>query len=149
MERPSWDEYFMKITRVVAERSTCMRRRVGAILVREKHILATGYNGAPRGLRHCSEVGCLRERKGVPSGERHELCRGLHAEMNVLLQAALHGIPIAGSTLYSTTYPCSLCAKMLINGEIVRIVAAGDYPDEMAKQMLKEARIKVHVMKEK
>jgi dCMP deaminase len=117
--------------------------------VREKHILATGYNGAPRGLRHCSEVGCLRERKGVPSGERHELCRGLHAEMNVLLQAALHGIPIAGSTLYSTTYPCSLCAKMLINGEIVRIVAAGDYPDEMAKQMLKEARIKVHVMKEK
>jgi dCMP deaminase len=149
MKRPSWDEYFMKITRVVAERSTCMRRRVGAILVREKHILATGYNGAPRGLRHCSEVGCLRERKGVPSGERHELCRGLHAEMNVLLQAALHGIPIAGSTLYSTTYPCSLCAKMLINGEIVRIVAAGDYPDEMAKQMLKEARIKVHLMKEK
>ena len=145
MTRPSWDEYFMKITRTVTERSTCLRRHVGAVLVRDKRILATGYNGAPRGLKHCTEVGCLRERSGVPSGERHELCRGLHAEMNALLQAASHGIRIEGGTLYSTTYPCSLCAKMLINGGIVRVVAAEDYPDEMAKQMLEEAGVVVDV----
>ena len=141
MARPTWDEYFMKITRTVAERSTCLRRHVGAILVRDKRILATGYNGAPRGLKHCAEVGCLRESKQVPSGERHELCRGLHAEMNALLQAATHGIRIEGSTLYSTTYPCSLCAKMLINGGIKRVVAGEDYPDEMAKQMLLDAGV--------
>ena len=128
MSRPSWDEYFMKITRTVTERSTCLRRQVGAVIVRDKRILATGYNGAPRGLKHCSEVGCLREREGVPSGERHELCRGLHAEQNALLQAASHGIRIEGSTLYSTTYPCSLCAKMLINGGIVRVVTSEDIP---------------------
>ncbi len=141
MARPTWDEYFMKITSTVAERSTCLRRHVGAILVRDKRILATGYNGAPRGLKHCSEVGCLRESKQVPSGERHELCRGLHAEMNTLLQAASHGIRIEGSTLYSTTYPCSLCAKMLINGGIEHVVAGEDYPDEMAKQMLLDAGV--------
>ena len=146
MTRPTWDQYFMKITHTVAERSTCLRRHVGATLVRDKRILATGYNGAPRGLRHCEEVGCLRERKGVPSGERHELCRGLHAEQNVLLQAASHGIRIGGSTVYSTTFPCSLCAKMLINGGIVRIVTVQDYPDEMAKEMLSEAGIEVAVL---
>ena len=143
MSRPSWDAYFMKITHTVAERSTCLRRHVGAILVRDKRILATGYNGAPRGLPHCSETGCLREKTGVPSGERHELCRGLHAEQNALLQAASHGISIEGSTLYTTTYPCSLCAKMLINGGIVRIVAASDYPDDMAKEMLGQAGVMV------
>ncbi len=146
MPRPSWDEYCMKITHTVAERSTCLRRHVGAILVREKRILATGYNGSPRGLRHCEEVGCLREKNGVPSGERHELCRGLHAEQNALLQAASHGMSIEGSTLYSTTYPCSLCAKMLINGGINRVVAGGDYPDEMAKEMLEEAGIEVTIL---
>ena len=146
MERPTWDDYFMKITQTVTERSTCLRRHVGAVLVLDKHILATGYNGSPRGLKHCSEVGCLRERKGVPSGERHELCRGLHAEMNALLQAASHGIRIEGATLYSTTYPCSLCAKMLINGGIVRIVAAEDYPDALAKEMLDEAKVEVVVL---
>jgi dCMP deaminase len=145
MTRPTWDDYFMKITRTVAERSTCLRRHVGAVLVRDKRILATGYNGAPRGLKHCEEVGCLRESRNVPSGERHELCRGLHAEQNVILQAASHGIRIEGSTLYSTTYPCSLCAKMLINGGIVRIVAAEDYPDELARDMLAEAGIEVVV----
>jgi len=145
MSRPTWDEYFMKITRTVAERSTCLRRHVGAVLVRDKRILATGYNGAPRGLAHCAEVGCLREKEGVPSGERHELCRGLHAEQNALLQAASHGICIEGSTLYSTTYPCSLCAKMLINGGIVHIVAAEDYPDAMAKEMLTQAGIEVEI----
>ena len=148
MSRPTWDEYFMKITQTVMERSTCLRRQVGAVLVRDKRILATGYNGAPKGLPHCSEVGCLREQMGVPSGERHELCRGLHAEQNVLLQAASHGIRIEGSTLYSTVYPCSLCAKMLINGGIVRVVAAEDYPDEMAKQMFEQAGITVDIFKE-
>ena len=146
MERPTWDEYFMKITQTVAERSTCLRRHVGALLVLDKHILSTGYNGSPKGLRHCSEVGCLRERQNIPSGERHEMCRGLHAEMNALLQAASHGIRIEGSTLYSTTYPCSLCAKMLINGGIVRIVAAQDYPDALAKEMLEEAKIEVVIL---
>ncbi len=146
MTRPTWDEYFMKITRTVAERSTCLRRHVGGILVRDKRILATGYNGTPRGLKHCEEVGCLREKNGVPSGERHELCRGLHGEQNALLQAASHGTSIEGSTLYSTTYPCSLCAKMLINGGIVRVVAGEDYPDEMAKEMLEEAGIVVDIL---
>lgn len=142
-ERPSWDEYFMRITHEVARRGTCLRRQVGAILVLDKRILTTGYNGAPSGLKHCSEVGCLREKYDVPSGERHELCRGLHAEMNALLQAAHHGISIAGATLYSTHMPCSLCSKMLINGGIKRIVAADDYPDELAAKMLDEAGIKV------
>jgi dCMP deaminase len=148
MDRPTWDEYFMKITRTVAERSTCLRRHVGAVLVLDKRILSTGYNGSPKGLRHCSEAGCLRERNNVPSGERHELCRGLHAEMNALIQAANHGVRIEGATLYSTTYPCSLCAKMLINGGIARIVAAQDYPDALAKEMLDEARIEVVVLPE-
>ena len=113
--------------------------------MREKRILTTGYNGAPRGLPHCSEVGCLREKEEVPSGERHELCRGLHAEMNALLQAAVHGIRIEGATLYSTTFPCSLCAKMLINGGITRIVCTQDYPDSLAKEMLAQAGIQVDV----
>ena len=121
-ERPSWDEYFMRIAAEVARRSTCLRRNVGAVLVMEKRILATGYNGAPRGLPHCAETGCLRELRNVPSGERHELCRGLHAEMNALLQAAAYGIRIFGATLYSTNFPCSLCTKMLINCGVRRIV---------------------------
>ena len=146
MTRPTWDEYFMKITRTVAERSTCLRRHVGAVLVRDKRILATGYNGAPRGLAHCAEVGCLREKEKVPSGERHELCRGLHAEQNVLLQAASHGIRIEGSVLYATTYPCSLCAKMLINGGITRIVVAEDYPDALARALFAEAGIDVEIL---
>ena len=135
----------MRITEEVAQRATCLRRQVGAILVRDKRILTTGYNGAPRGLPHCSEVGCLREKEGVPSGERHELCRGLHAEMNALLQAAAHGIRIEEATLYSTTYPCSLCAKMLINCGIRRIVCTRDYPDRLAKKMLQQADIEVVV----
>ena len=147
MARPSWDEYFMRITREVEERSTCLRRHVGAVLVLERRILATGYNGAPSGLRHCEEVGCLREARGVASGERHELCRGLHAEMNVLIQAALHGIPVRGATLYCTATPCSLCAKMLINAHIVRIVAAETYPDAMAREMLQHAGIRVEAVK--
>ncbi|OHB91545.1 MAG: cytidine deaminase [Planctomycetes bacterium RIFCSPHIGHO2_12_FULL_51_37] len=144
--RPSWDEYFLKITREVAQRSTCLRRQVGATLVLDKRILATGYNGAPKGMVHCTEIGCLRDKLGIPSGERQELCRGLHAEMNALLQAANYGTPIEGATLYSTNHPCVLCAKMLINCGIKRIVAISDYPDWLAKEMLQEAGIKVEIM---
>lgn len=131
----------MDITRVVAERSTCLRRKVGATLVKEKRLLTTGYNGAPRGLAHCSEVGCLREAYGVPSGERHELCRGTHAEQNAIVQAALYGVAIEGATLYCTHRPCSACVKMIINAGIVRIVFEQDYPDQLASQLLKESGI--------
>ena len=141
MARPTWDVYFMRITREVSQRSTCLRRKVGAVLVRDRRILATGYNGAPSGLEHCEKVGCLRQLQNVPSGERHELCRGLHAEMNALIQAALFGISTANSTLYTTAQPCSLCAKMLINAGVKRIVMLDDYPDELSKQMLSEASI--------
>ena len=146
MTRPSWDEYFLGISKQVATRSTCLRRQVGAILVRDKRILATGYNGAPRGIKHCEEVGCLRTQQKVPSGERQELCRALHAEMNAFLQAADFGVPTEGSTLYATVYPCSLCAKMAINAGVKRIVVLGDYPDGLAKDILKEAGIIVDVV---
>lgn len=141
MSRPSWSEYFMTITRGVAERSTCLRRHVGAILVKDKRILATGYNGAPAGLKHCDEVGCLREDKSIPSGERHELCRGLHAEQNVIIQSACHGVSIAGSTLYCTNKPCAICTKMIINAGIKKIFFEEGYNDPLADQMLKEAGI--------
>ncbi len=145
-ERPSWDEYFMTITHEVAKRSTCLRRQIGAVLVMDKRILATGYNGVPSGITHCSERGCLRAAHNVPSGERHELCRGLHAEMNALLQSAQYGIKVQGATLYCTNCPCILCTKMLINGGIVRIVAETDYPDQLAKEMLAEAGIQVDLV---
>ena len=142
--RPSWDEYFQEICQVVAKRSTCLRRQVGAILVRDKRILTTGYNGAPRGLRHCAELGgCYREQMGVPSGQRHELCRALHAEQNAIIQAAVHGIQVTGSVLYVTTFPCSLCAKMLINAGVIRVIYRGDYPDELALEMFEEAGVEV------
>jgi len=143
-ERPSYDEYFMEMAHVVAKRSTCLRRKVGAILVKDKHILSTGYNGAPKGLRHCSEVGCLREKLNVPPGERHELCRGLHAEQNVIIQAAVFGISIKDSVLYCTNTPCVVCVKMLINAGVKEIVFSGDYPDDLAKKMLSESNIKVN-----
>ena len=141
--RPAWDDYFMEITRLVATRSTCLRRRVGALLVRDKRILSTGYNGAPRGLRHCLEIGCLRERLGIPSGERHELCRALHAEQNAIIQAAFHGIRIQGATLYCTNLPCVICTKMIINAGIREIIYGGGYADELSREMLKEARIPI------
>lgn len=140
-ERLSWDDYFMEIAEVAMKRSTCLRRWVGAVAVRDKRVLATGYNGAPSGLAHCKDVGCLREKLGVPSGQQHELCRGLHAEQNVIIQAALHGVSIAGSTLYVTVQPCVLCAKMIINAGIKEVVFQGDYPDELALSMLDEAGI--------
>ena len=143
MPRPSWDEYFMEITKLVATRSTCLRRKVGAIFVRDKRILTTGYNGAPEGLRHCEEVGCLREKLKIPSGERHELCRGVHAEQNAIVQAAISGVNLEGATLYSTTYPCILCSKLIINARIKRVVYLEGYPDQLAKEMLEEAGIVV------
>ncbi len=141
-ERPSWDAYFMKIAREVSTRSTCLRRQTGAVLVLEKRILTTGYNGVPAGLKHCSEVGCLREKLSVASGERHELCRGLHAEQNALIQAAIYGVSVKGATLYSTHFPCSLCAKMLINSFVKRIVYEDDYPDELSRSLLSEANVR-------
>jgi dCMP deaminase len=141
MPRPSWDEYFMDITRLVATRSTCMRRQVGAILVKERNILATGYNGVPSGISHCDATGCLRERLHVPSGERHELCRGLHAEQNAIVQAARHGINIDGATLYCTTMPCIICTKMIINAGIRAIVYGEGYADELAREMINESSI--------
>jgi len=143
MMRPTWDEYFMAITRTVSERSTCLRRRVGAVVILDKRILTTGYNGAPTGLSHCLDIGCLREQQGVPSGERHELCRGLHAEQNAIIQAALSGVPIRGGTIYTTHFPCVLCAKMLINAGIKRVVYADGYPDLLSRELLAEAGLLV------
>lgn len=143
MPRPTWDQYFIDITHLVATRSTCLRRQVGALLVKDRNILATGYNGTPSGITHCDDVGCLRERLKVPSGERHELCRGLHAEQNAIIQAARHGVNIDGATLYCTTMPCIICTKMLINAGIKRIVFEEGYADELAREMVAEARIGV------
>jgi dCMP deaminase len=143
MERPAWEDYFMEITRLVSSRSTCRRRRVGAILVKDKRILASGYNGAPSGLPHCLEVGCLRELNRIPSGERHELCRGLHAEQNVIIQAARDGISIQGATLYCTTMPCTICAKMIINAGISTVYFEEGYDDELAQELLGDGGVKL------
>ncbi|OIN97646.1 cytidine deaminase [Candidatus Desantisbacteria bacterium CG_4_10_14_0_8_um_filter_48_22] len=142
-KRLSWDEYFMKIAELVAQRSTCLRRQVGCVIVRDKRMLTTGYNGAPRGLKHCSETGCLRNKLKIPSGERQELCRALHSEQNAIIQAALTGISLNGSVLYCTHQPCVACAKMLINAGIKKIVYKGEYPDKLALSILKEAEIKL------
>lgn len=141
--RPSWDEYFMKAAFLVSERSSCLRRKVGAVLVKDKQILATGYNGAPREIKHCDEAGCLRQELEVPSGQRHEICRGLHAEQNVILQAAYHGASTKESILYITNTPCSICAKMIINAGIKEVVVCADYPDKMAGEFLSQAGIEV------
>jgi len=133
----------MDITHLVAKRATCLRREVGAVLVKDKKILATGYNGAPSRIEHCLDIGCLREKQGIPSGERHELCRGLHAEQNAIIQAAYHGVEIRGATLYCTNHPCIICSKMVINAGIQRVVYEEGYADALAAQMLKESRIKI------
>ena len=140
-DRPSIDEYFLKIASVVAERSTCLRHHVGAVSVRDKHILTTGYNGAAAGLRDCLELGCLRDELGIPSGTRHEICRAIHAEQNVVIQAALHGVSLLGATIYCTHSPCVLCAKMLINARIARVVTYGTYADETFRDLFVEAGI--------
>lgn len=131
----------MNIAFMVSERSTCLRRKVGAVAVKDKRILATGYNGPPSGIRHCAEVGCLRSELNIPSGQRHEICRGLHAEQNVIIQSSLYGVPLEGSVLYCTNHPCVLCAKMLINCGVRHVYYAQSYPDELASAMLAEAGI--------
>ena len=145
LKRPNNDEYFLKIASVVAERSTCRRHHVGAVAVKNKHILATGYNGAPSGAKDCLEIGCLRDELGIPSGERHEICRGIHAEQNVIIQAGLHGVSLEGSTIYCTHTPCVLCAKMLVNAKIKRLVSFGSYNDRTFADLFREAGIEVDV----
>ena len=145
-KRPNWDEYFLAFACLAATRSTCLRRQVGAVIVRSQRLLTSGYNGAPSALAHCGEVGCLRAQSGVPSGERHELCRGAHAEQNAIVQAACHGVSIAAATLYTTHHPCSVCAKMIINAGVRRIVYKEGYPDELAGSLLVAAGIEcVHL----
>lgn len=143
--RPSWDSYFMDIARVVSSRATCLRRQVGAVIVLDRRLLTTGYNGVPTGFAHCREKGCVRAERDVPSGERHELCRGLHAEQNAIIQAALYGVKIAGSTLYCTHHPCVACAKMLVNAGIRRVVIAEEYPDDLARTVFGEAGAVVEI----
>ena len=147
LTRPDADEYFLKIAAVVAERATCRRHHIGAVAVKDKHILTTGYNGAPAGLKDCLELGCLRDELKIPSGQRHETCRGIHAEQNVIIQAALHGVSLEGSTIYCTHTPCVLCAKMLVNARIKRFVSFGKYNDDAFIDMFREAGIEVDIKK--
>lgn len=144
--RPSWDEYFAKLATQVSSRTTCLRRAVGAVIVKDNRILATGYNGVPEGMAHCAEAGCLREKLNVPSGERQEICRGLHAEQNAIIQAARYGINISGARIYITTQPCITCAKMLVNAGIKEIIYANPYPDELSLGILDEAGIPYRVV---
>ncbi len=138
-ERPSWDNYFMQLAEVISGRSTCLRRQVGAVIVKDKQILSTGYNGSPSGLKHCAEVGCLRQQLGIPSGERTEICRAVHAEQNALIQAAKHGVALEGADIYTTVEPCVLCTKLLINAGIRRIIYQVPYPDSLARELSLEA----------
>ena len=141
--RLSIDDYFMEIASVVAKRSTCLRNRVGAVIAKEKRILSTGYNGAPSGLAHCLDIGCIRDKKNIKSGERHELCRAVHAEQNAIIQAALHGVSVENATLYCTHQPCILCAKMLINSKIKKVVFGRPYPDTTSLEFLGDANIEI------
>ena len=142
--RASWDEYFMEIAEIVKTRATCIRRQIGAVIVKDNRIITTGYNGAPSGLKHCTEMGgCYREKLGIPSGQRHELCRALHAEQNAIIQAANLGISTKDATIYVTLQPCVICAKMIINAGIIKVVYKGSYPDELSLNMLKEAGIQL------
>lgn len=146
MSRPSWDAYFLKMSMLVAERSTCLRRHVGAVLVRDRRVLATGYNGAPRGLKDCTELGCLRDELKIESGTRHELCRAIHAEQNAIIQAGLHGVAIGDSTLYCTHSPCYICAKMIINAGIRRVVSFTEYSDRNFPGIFAEAEVEFAVL---
>ncbi len=141
--RPDWDTYFMDMAKLAARRSSCLRRAVGAVLVKDRRVLSTGYNGVPSGVTHSEVAGCLREKLDVPSGERHELCRGLHAEQNAIIQAAFHGVSIRGSVLYCTNLPCIICAKMLINAGVERVVYAEGYADALTEEMLSEVGMRV------
>lgn len=142
-KRPSWQQYFMEMALLAAKRSTCLRRQVGAVLVRDNQVISTGYNGSPKGVRHCAEVGCLREQNGVPSGQQHELCRGVHAEQNAIIQAAINGSSTRGGTIYCTHQPCSICARLIINAEIKTVYCANTYPDALAEQLFEEAGVEL------
>lgn len=147
MDRPNWTEYFMEMAILTSKRSTCLRRQVGAVIVKDKHIISTGYNGAPKGLAHCEELGgCLREKLNVPSGQRHELCRALHAEQNAIIQAATLGQSIEGATIYITHQPCVICSKMIINAGIKEIIVKEGYPDQLAEEILEEAGLKITML---
>ncbi|MBQ3736256.1 MAG: cytidine/deoxycytidylate deaminase family protein [Candidatus Methanomethylophilaceae archaeon] len=141
MNRPDNDEYFMEMAQLVSTRSTCIRRHVGAVLVKDKRVLSTGYNGSPKGTEHCEVLGCIREQMKVPSGTRHELCRGVHAEQNAIIQAAYFGVSVKDSTIYTTTYPCSMCAKILINAGIKEVVYHEGYVDDLSKKLFAETNI--------
>ncbi len=141
MPRPSNDEYFMEMAKLVSTRSTCIRRKVGAVIVKEKRVLATGYNGSPRGTAHCEDLGCIRDQMKIPSGTRHELCRGVHAEQNAVAQAAYFGISIKDAAIYTTTFPCSMCAKILINAGIAEVVYSESYVDDLSKNLFAETNI--------
>ena len=143
--RPDFDEYVLKIASVVAERSTCRRHHMGAVAVRDKHILTTGYNGAPAGQKDCLELGCIRDEMNIASGEKQETCRAIHAEQNVIIQAALHGISLEGSTIYCTHTPCVLCAKMLVNARIKRFVSFRKYSDDRFMDLFREAGIEIDI----
>ena len=143
MDRPSNDEYFMEMAQLVSSRSTCLRRKVGAVIVKEKRVLSTGYNGSPKGTKHCEELGCIRVKLNVPSGTRHELCRGVHAEQNAVVQAAVFGVSVKDATIYTTTFPCSMCAKILINAGIKEIIYSEGYADDLSKDLLEEAGIEI------
>jgi dCMP deaminase len=147
MQRPSWTEYFMNIAELAKTRSTCLKRQVGSVIVKDKRILTTGYNGAPRGCSHCGDVGCLR--KDVPSGTKHEICAAVHAEQNAIVQAAYSGVSIQEATIYTTTQPCSLCAKIIINAGIREVVYKGSYPDELSFKLLREAGVKLKQYEER
>ena len=148
-KRPSLDNYFMELAHTVAKRSTCLRHNMGAVLVKEKHILSTGYNGAPKGLAHCRTIDCVRAKQNIPSGQRHELCRGAHAEANAIIQAAYHGTSTANSIMYSTHQPCALCAKLIINAGIREVVYTSSYNDALSRDLLKSAGVKLrHVLTE-
>jgi len=142
-KRPSWEEYFLELADLVASRSTCLRRQVGAVLVKKERIIATGYNGAPRGLGHCLEIGCLRETMQIPSGQRYELCRGVHAEQNAIINAANYGVATQDAVLYCTNQPCTICSRMIINAGIIKVVHRGNFEDQLAVQFLHEAGIEI------
>lgn len=146
-KRPSLDEYFMKMAHLAATRSTCLRRKVGAVIVKDKRVLSTGYNGAPKGLPHCEDVGCLRVNLDVPTGERHELCRGVHAEQNAIIQAAVFGTSIKDGKIYTTNRPCVVCTKLLINANISEIIYDDDYIDELAHEILSHSKLKARQYK--
>ena len=146
MERPNWNEYFMRMAELAAERSTCIRRSVGAVLVKNKRVLATGYNGAPKNLKHCEETGCLRSQMNIPSGERHEICRGVHAEQNLIAQAGVHGVKTEGATVYCTNQPCIICAKLLINSGIDQIYYKNSYEDEFTKKIIDQSDVDLQMI---